>query len=238
MSAALWDACHRAARDRGPAPALALLAGELLPGMLPCGPHGHGVVAPETLLKAEEVWYGGRPCPLAPGGPEVLSRTELPGGEVVMVRHEVPSAVEYGPGDLGAGWGLGLVWLRLGLSEGLRESVVAHLGGRTTGGSPLLHQQLVKSAVADALIEHLEVRAVLDGARPAELSPALLGDLQRRLTATDRAQVKLLGASGYLRTGPGQVGYVSELLAEAYASAGKKEERAVARTAVAGSRCW
>lgn len=132
-----------------------------------------------------------------------------------MVRHEQGSA----PAD--PALDLALVWLRLGLSERLREDAVGYLQGRTVGaGNPLLQQQLVKVAVAESLLDHLEVRAVLTGARPGTLSGPQLRDLQERLTAADRAQVRLLGASGYLSTGPGQVAYVSELLAEACPAAG------------------
>ncbi|WP_175408101.1 hypothetical protein [Streptomyces sp. TRM64462] len=235
-----WEEYHRIARDEGLAPALDALCEDMLPGLLPCGPHGHAVVTPRTLLKAGRAWCAGRPAELPPGGPEVLGSAELPGGEVVMVRQEIAATAEYGPPDRRAGWSLGLVWLRLGLSEALREAVVAHLGSRTAGpeGTPLLQQQLVKVAVADALVEHLEVRAVLTGVPEGQLSPAALEDLQRRLTDADRGQVRLLGASGYLADGPGQVAYVSEVLAEAYAMAPKKEETAAAQAGVAGGRCW
>ncbi|MEU0743788.1 hypothetical protein [Streptomyces sp. NPDC006134] len=232
-----WERCHRLARDEGLAPALEALSGEVLPGLLPCGPHGHAVVTPRTLLKAERAWCAGRPAELQPGGPEELWSVELPGGAVVMVRQDVAGAAGYGPPDRRAGWSLGLVWLRLGLSESLREGVVAHLRGRTAGDVPLLQQQMVKAAVADVLVEHLEVRAVLTGAAEGRLPPPVLEDLQRRLTDADRAQVQLLGAGGYLADGPGQVAYVSELLAEAYAMAPKPEEPAV-RAGASGWRCW
>ncbi|MGW6831914.1 hypothetical protein ACWGCI_00565 [Streptomyces sp. NPDC054949] len=229
---------HRIARDEGLGPALTELSGVLLPGRLPLGPHGHGVVSRETLLKAESAWYAGREGPLRPGGPEVLRTERLPGGEVVMVRQEVPADAEHGPGGHGPGWHMGLLWIRLGLSEALRERVVDHLTGRTTGDVPLIRQQLVKSAVADALVDQLEVRAVLMDAAPGELSPATLQDMQRQLTAADRAQVKLLGAAGYLADGPGQTAYVSELVAETYAAAGRAEDPQVSRTGAAGGRCW
>ncbi|MFB6613123.1 hypothetical protein ACFCV9_02665 [Streptomyces sp. NPDC056367] len=232
---AVW---HRIARDEGLAPALTALCAAVLPGRLPLGPHGHGAVSREMLLKAESAWYAGRPGPLDPGGPEVLRTEQLPGGELVMVRQEVPAGAEYGPGGAGTDWSAGLLWVRLGLSEALRERVVAHLTGRTTGDVPLIRQQLVKAAVADALVDHLEIRAVLTDAMPGELNPAAVEDLHRQLTATDRAQVKLLGASGYLADGPGQTGYVSELVAEAYAMAGRAEEPQLTRASAAGGRCW
>lgn len=192
----IWEAVHRAARDEGLAPALTALCEAVGGDRLPRGPRGHGLYAAGAVL---------------PAGAVRLAAADLPGGPVVMVRHEGD-----GDGKEDAAFGLGLVWLRLGLSERLREDVVAYLQGRTVGdGNPLLQQQLLKSAVAEALLEHLEVRAVVEGAVPGVLSGAVLDDLQERLTLADRAQVRLLGASGYLSTGPGQVAYVSELLAEA-----------------------
>lgn len=195
----VWTRIHRTARDEGLAPALTVLRRTVLDGRLPFGPRGHGVLAAAEL----------------PADVEELAATELPGGRVVMVRHG------RGPAAADLALDLGLVWLRLGLSERLREDVVGYLQGRTVGaGNPLLQQQLVKAAVAEALLDHLEVRAVLDGARPGTLSGPQLRDLQDQLTGADRAQVRLLGASGYLSTGPGQVAYVSELLAEAYRAEG------------------
>ncbi|MFJ8860119.1 hypothetical protein ACIRD8_16980 [Streptomyces sp. NPDC102451] len=192
------EAVHRAARDEGLAPALTALCGTVAADRLPRGPGGHGLYAATTEL---------------PAGVTEVGSAGLPGGPVVMVRHDGGG----GAGHQDAAFGLGLVWLRLGLSEWLREEVVAYLQGRTVGdGNPLLQQQLLRSAVAEALLEHLEVRAVVEGAAPGELSGAALDDLQERLTVADRSQVRMLGASGYLSTGPGQVAYVSELLAEAY----------------------
>ncbi|MFE0171825.1 hypothetical protein ACFWZ2_05870 [Streptomyces sp. NPDC059002] len=191
----VWTRIHRTARDEGLAPALTVLRRTALDGRLPLGPRGHG------MLAAAEV----------PQDVEELAATELPGGRVVMVRHA------RGPAAADPALALGLVWLRLGLSERLREDVVDHLQGRTVGdGNPLLQQQLVKAAVAEALLDHLEVRAVLDEAGTGMLSGPQLRDLQDQLTGADRAQVRLLGASGYLSSGPGQVAYVSELLAEAH----------------------
>ena len=124
-----------------------------------------------------------------------------------------------GASDQRAAWALGLVWLRLGLSEALRETCMRYLNGRRTGNTTLLQQQMVKSTVADGLIEHLEVRAVLTGVDAGELPGVILAHLHARITAADRWLVNLLGASGYLVGGPGQVAHLSELLAEAYVPA-------------------
>src|SRR5205807_900509 len=106
---------------------------------------------------------------------------------------------------------LGLVWLRLGLSEGLLDACVRYLDSRACGDSTVLRQQMVKGAVADVLIEHLEVHATLSGVDTPDLA-----HLHQQITLTDRALLLLLGASGYLTDGAGETAYRSEVLAEAY----------------------
>ncbi|MFC9386481.1 hypothetical protein [Streptomyces venezuelae] len=212
---------HGVARREGLAPALAALGSAALPGLLPCGPAGHAVVDARTHAEAGEIWAGGRRRPRDRRRETVLTETPLPGGTVVTTRVTRPAP----DGDrrpdaadeaAAATYARGLVWLRLGLSEGLRSTCVAHLAHRRTGDTTVLQQQLVKGTVADVLVEHLEVRAVLTGAAPGDLDTGMLGHLHRRITAADREQVRLLGASGYLMDSPGLTAYASELLAEAH----------------------
>ncbi len=211
-----WSRCHRAARTDGVAAALTELASAVLPGLLPCGPAGHAIVPEEIAAGASKVWADGITVDRSDCTEVVLGAIDLPGGAVRLLRHRAPGGVNgFAPAQR-AGWTLGLVWLRLGLSEELRETAMRYLNGRRTGNSTLLQQQMVKSTVADGLIEHLEVRAVLTGIGPGELPDAVLNHLHAQVTDADRALVKLLGASGYLAGGPGQVARVSELLAEAY----------------------
>ncbi|MEU4377335.1 hypothetical protein [Pseudonocardia alni] len=147
---------------------------------------------------------------------DVRSTFDLPGGRVVAGRlHGAPED----PDERG-GWPDGLVWLRLGLSEALRATCVAHLGSRRTGDAYILHQQLVRGVLADAAATQLEVRAVLEGISDGTPDPAGLGLLNVQITTADREQVRLLGASGYLASGPGTVAYASELLAEVHTTAG------------------
>ncbi|HWO65290.1 MAG TPA: DUF2786 domain-containing protein [Umezawaea sp.] len=217
-----WTRCHRAARADGVAAALTELAAAVLPGLLPCGPAGHAIVPPEIAEGADRVWADGITVDRSTCAETDLGVVDLPGGPVLLRRHRAPTGVNgFAPAQRAA-WTLGLVWLRLGLSEELRETAMRYLNGRRTGNSTLLQQQMVKSTVADGLIEHLEVRAVLTGVGPGELPDAVLNHLHAQLTEADRALVKLLGASGYLAGGPGQVARVSELLAEAYC---RPEER-------------
>jgi hypothetical protein len=211
-----WTRCHRAARADGVAAALTELATAVLPGLLPCGPAGHAIMPPEIAEGADRVWADGITVDRADCAETALGVVDLPGGPVSLRRHRAPDGVNgFAPAQRAA-WTLGLVWLRLGLSEELRETAMRYLNGRRTGNSTLLQQQMVKSTVADGLIEHLEVRAVLTGVGPGELPDTVLNHLHAQLTEADRALVKLLGASGYLAGGPGQVARVSELLAEAY----------------------
>ena len=206
--------CRRVAREEGLAPALALLCREALPDLLPCGPGGHAVVPAEIAATADRVWQDGRVSVRVEGEEEVLARRTLLDGSLVAVRHRPGGATEIG--DRRGVWELGLVWLRLGVSEGLLDACVRYLAGREAGDTTVLSQQMVKGAVADVLIEQLEVHAVLtgDAADTAEVA-----HLHTQLTAADRALLRLFGASGFLADGPGAIAYRSELLAEAYTPA-------------------
>lgn len=216
------ERCHDAARHEGLAPALGVLADAVLPGLLPCGPGGHAVVASRTHTEARALWLDGARRPRRSARETSRAELDLPGGPVVLA-----DLGQRAPADRGGRvaveqrelYGLGLVWLRLGLAQSLRAACVTRLAHRRVGDSTLLQQQLVKGTVADVLAEHLEIQAVLTGARPGSLSLGMLHHLHRRLTAADREQVRLLGAAGYLTDSPGMTAYVSELLAEAHAVA-------------------
>lgn len=197
---------RRTARENGLAQALTVLSGEALPGVLPCGPGGHAVVPAAVAATAGRIWQDGREYDRAAGEEEVLRR----GGPLVALRHRPggpAGIVDHG------GWTLGLVWLRLGLSEGLLDACVRYLDSRACGDSTVLRQQMVKGAVADVLIEQFEVHAVLTGVDAPDLAHT-----HRQITVADRALLRLLGASGYLADGAGETAYLSEVLAEAYAA--------------------
>jgi alkylation response protein AidB-like acyl-CoA dehydrogenase len=163
------------------------------------------------MADGDRIWLDGVPGERARG--TELGGFDLPGGRVVVLRL-FPGTVGAADEDERAAWALGLVWLRLGLSEALRETCLRRLRTRRTGDSLLVRQQLVKGALADAVVDHLEIRALLTGA--GELTYAALAELHTRITMTDRAQLRLLGASGYLLGSPGEVAHVSELVADAY----------------------
>jgi hypothetical protein len=164
---------------------------------------------------ADRVWRDDEVFPRAEGTETTLSTREIPGGPLVLLRH-LPDG-RAAPLDRRDAWQRGLVWLRLGLSEGLLDTCVSYLDSRTSGDASLLHQQMVRGSIAEVLIEGLEVHAVLTADEPAELAAAGVAHLQEQITLADRALLRLLGASGFIAGGPGEVAYLSELLAEAYA---------------------
>ncbi|MEZ7003789.1 hypothetical protein [Streptomyces sp. AD55] len=191
------------ARTLGPAPALRELLGPAAPKTLPYAPHGFAVLPLEHLEHPEH--------PV-----EALRAYPLPGGPVTLVR--VP---EPGPGDRCAPPfdATALLWLRLGLAEGLRRSCVEHLKGRPSGDSTVLLQPLVKAQLAKATAQQMELAAWLgriaaDGTRPSRLRPQ-----HDQVTGNGRALLRLFGAFGFLAEGPGGVAHVSELLAEVHQDA-------------------
>jgi len=209
--------CHRVARTEGLAHALSVLQSAVLPGMLPCGPGGHAVVPVDVAASARQVWRAGVVSDRSSADEAILLTAALPDGGVVALRLRAdPTGTFDGCAEDGMTWALGLLWLRLGSSEGLLDACTAYLGERHTGESSLLHQQMVQGAIAEVLIDHLEIRAVLADAHPGHLSPATLADLHDRITWADRALLRLLGASGFVAGGPGQVAQISEILAEVH----------------------
>lgn len=139
-----------------------------------------------------------------PAGTEVLREADLPGGAVVFARGlpDAPAGPE-------------LLWVRLGLSQGLLDECLQYLGERRSGEESLLRKQMVQDCLATALNGQLAVEADLlatDGTVP----PARVRYLHQLLSDVDRKLLGLLGAKGFLAGGPGEVADVSELLASVH----------------------
>jgi hypothetical protein len=204
-----WIRYRRTARHDGLVPALALLCETVCDGAPPPGPGGH-VVAPAGVAGADTG--------------DFMTTNTVEDGIIVALRSRAePPSVSETPR---AAWALGVTCLRLGLSERLLDAVLAHLGDRTVGDAKLLHQQMVKGGVAEAVIEQLEIATMLAGATPGDLDDGVLAGLNAQITETDRMLLRLLGAVSFLADGPGQVARVSELLADVYfgpARAGEHE---------------
>lgn len=194
-----WIRYRRTARHDGLVPALALLCETVCDGTPPRGPGGH-VVAPAGVAGADTG--------------DVVTTMTVEDGTIVASRSRAePPGVSKAPW---AAWALGVTCLRFGLSERLLDAVLAHLGGRTVGDAKLLHQQMVKGGVAEAVIEQLEIETMLAGAVPGDLDHGVLVGLNAQITETDRMLLRLLGAVSFLADGPGQVARVSELIADVY----------------------
>jgi hypothetical protein len=202
-----WIRYRRTARHDGLVPALSLLYETLCDGAPRHGPGGH-VVAPAGFVGADTG--------------DVMATMTVEDGTIVASRSRAaPPSVSQTPW---AAWALGMTCLRFGLSERLLDAVLAHLGGRTVGDAKLLHQQMVKGGVAEAVIEQLEIETMLASAAPGDLDDGVLSGLNAQITRTDRMLLRLLGAVSFLADGPGQVARVSELIADVYfgpASAGE-----------------
>lgn len=165
----------------------------LVGGSRRTGPGGHRWVPP-----GEPVTGTPRPAPV-----------DLAGWQVVR-----EDAAEVVPTT----WLAGLARVRLDMSARLFGDALTYLSGRRAGGDPLLHQQLMKGAVADVEAEHELLRATLTGldVQSQPPTPAAVGMLHLGITAVDALVLQTAGAAGYLRRGPAGAAYVSELLADTY----------------------
>jgi hypothetical protein len=209
VPAEVREHCRQArsnARTDGLVPALTLLTRALSPKAPPRGPSGHAVLPKELLdefaaMEAEDAARDERRDDVPVPGLGVL-RPLRDGGET--------------SGPDAYAWGTGLAWLRLGMSERLREACIAHLAARQVEGTSLLMQQMVKGALADVLIDHLEIEGVLEDLTEAPDGNRTLDRLQQQITRADRTLLRLLGAHGYTQTGPGPTAHASELLADVY----------------------
>lgn len=231
VSAEVREHGHEArvnARADGLVPALTLLARALSPGVPPRGPRGHAVL-PKELLDEFAAMEGSRDARSGSDGGRSASEDEEPLPGLAVLRPDAGGREPRpGAGPASLDWNAGLAWLRLGMSERLRDDCIAYLAARQAEGVSLLMQQMVKGALADVLIEHLEIEGVLDDladgatADDTPLGPRLpvdehtLTGIQAQITRTDRALLRLLGAHGFTSAGPGTAAHASELLADVY----------------------
>jgi hypothetical protein len=201
-----------AVREEGPVAALNLLASELLPGVLPFGPGGYAVVPAAVLRDSAAVWLDGAVVPR--GREQAVGEASLVDGDLVILRHDpVPGSL--GDEEPRRAWAMGILRIRLALSELLLQTSLDYLGHRDVGDTTLLHMQLVKSALAEVLTEHLEIRAVLTGGTDP-FPAAVLAHLHRQIGSADHQLLRLLGASGFTAAGAGRTVHASEILADAY----------------------
>ncbi|MBW6436420.1 hypothetical protein KZ829_22015 [Actinoplanes hulinensis] len=203
---------RRTARSRGLAAAIAELHGTLPGRVLPCGPTGCCVLPEPALHDPSLAWTGATVTAVDPAAVERLGTVDTPDGPLAAIRYRGEPDPDGGQAPR-TEWLAALAELRLGLSEALLDTTMAHLGDRRSGDTVLLLQQMIKGALADAVTEQLEVRVALTGTPPP---PDMLAGLHRQITMTDRMLLRLLGASGFTADGPGLTVNASELLADAW----------------------
>ncbi|RBM20478.1 acyl-CoA dehydrogenase family protein [Streptomyces sp. PT12] len=158
----------------------------------------------------------------APGRLAALPRASVPRGARVvphaLAEREGVAFVRPGTGGaLPSGrltaLGARLAAARLGTSRRLMDRVVAHLAARESGGEPLIRKQLVRGALADALVTVETTRRTLVVAAAVG---AAVADAHDRLTSLDWELAKLLGASGYAGEGATHTAFVSRLTANCW----------------------
>lgn len=212
-----WAAARSAARRHGFAAGLRRL-GEALPDdVLPCGPGGHAVVDADRYDRAGWIRLGGTVVRRDRSRETRLAAAGLD-ADLVALRHPIDSSVA----GADPWWSAGLAWPRLGQSEALLQACLTYLANRHSGGVRLLDLPVVQGDVATAQVALVE----LDGLLPDLPGPAddrtedrELRLLHRRVTAADRALLRLHGAHGFLSDGPGRQAQVSELTAHVYVPA-------------------
>nr|MDT0656950.1 hypothetical protein [Micromonospora sp. DSM 115978] len=245
-------ALYDLAWSRGPGPAITRLHGAAGPGVLLCGPTGHALAPTGLAAAAASLRAGSGLVPRDADAEVDLTTPALRNLDLVAIRrrdlppagtadhgptgtadHGPTGTADHGPtgtadhGPTGTAdhgpIGVAVTWLRLGLVNRLVDACVDYLGERTSAGQSLLHHQLVRADLADAVISRMEVEAGLGDLDPGG-SPDLaarLVDLHATLDRTGRELLRLLGASGFTAAGAGRLAYVSELLGDVYGTTGE-----------------
>ncbi|MFC7986859.1 hypothetical protein [Streptomyces sp. NPDC057336] len=195
------------ARRDGPRSALTAFHRQAGPHTLVCGPAGHVLAPRELVADATRVGPAGRVSARVPARERRLAHA-LParlGLAALQCPVPDPAATDRPADDA-------VLWLRLGLTQHLMGAVLARLGERTWGDTPLLRLPAAKSALAGVAIALLETESGLRGA-PDDTTLLLL---HQQVTTMDDALLKLLGAHGLTVSGPGATAHVSRLLADLY----------------------
>ncbi|MDF3292665.1 hypothetical protein [Streptomyces silvisoli] len=176
------------------------------PGAALVGPGGHALVPADTLDSVSHLVVDGRRLPRNQDSETVFDLPAL--DDVVALSSGLAGGAEPDAGCLAE-----LGRLRHAWSQGLLRAVVVHLGGRTSGDGTLLDHQLVKGALADAVIGQRENETLLAA---ADAEPDDLRLLHDRITEVDRVLLRLAGAYGFTAEGPGRTVHLSELLSHLY----------------------
>jgi hypothetical protein len=213
--------CYHRALATGLAGALGALHDAVSADVLPCGPGGHALLPAHVPGRCGRLLAGARTYDASTWRVEPIAAVAIDGQPFIALRCQ-PDGNGSAPGlsddVLQRRWVTGLAWLRLGASERLLANVLGHLRERSPDGVALLDRQMVRAALSDALAGLLQARAALSGFPAQGLSGAPLAWVHQGITAADHLLLGLLGAGGYLQTGPGQAVYLSGLIENVYGS--------------------
>ena len=107
-----------------------------------------------------------------------------------------------------------LLNLHAGLLHRALKHAIDHLGGRTSDGTTLLSRQLVQGQLADIAMRLREDRGMPPERRSADR--VARWRTHKRLVATGRDLLRLLGASGFLADGPAGELHLAEITGNVY----------------------
>ncbi|MFH9819070.1 hypothetical protein [Streptomyces sp. NPDC017230] len=198
------------ARRDGPRSALTALHREAGSHTLVCGPAGHVLAPQELVADATRVSLGGQVSARAPARERRLVHALPARLELVALRCSRPRHAGRSADDA-------VLWLRLGLTQHLMGAVLAHLGERAFGDTPLVRLPATKSVLAEVAIALLETESGLRDAPADGPDDTTLLLLHQQVTTMEDTLLRLLGANGLTSSGPGATAHVSRLLADLYA---------------------
>lgn len=122
-----------------------------------------------------------------------------------------------GTGSPSAALDLSLAAVRLGVVRRMLRLAVERLTGRMSGGSPLMHLQLLQGQVADIAAEAAELSAGLSRLDET-VSPMVREDIHARVHDMSLRVTGFFGAEGYIADHPARVHHVSALVANVWCS--------------------
>lgn len=172
----------------------------------------HRQVSPAALVRSPAGYVLASPAALPAAAEGPLTRLGL-----AVARTEPEPSAELSAGPLTTAarhFARGLLALHQELLETVLGQVMRHLEGRTSGGTTLASRDLIRGQLAEIALRLSETAEVI--ARPREDSPQAGWRLHLRQVAAGRSLLLLLGASGFLASGPGRDLHLAEVTGNVY----------------------
>jgi hypothetical protein len=156
----------------------------------------------------------------SPTGHVLASTTRLPDAppgpftRLGLAVTDADTESAFGEGPTADRFAAGLLDLHAQVLRDTLRHALAHLSSRTSAGTPLLSRQLVQGDIADVAMGLSEHEAMPLDHRDAGRHARWRAHL--RLVAGGRRALRLLGASGFLATGPGGGLHLAEAVGNVY----------------------